>query len=262
MRAECATMLNSLLYQLNRRLAPPVSIDLWSARFRAPSLDRFTAIALHRLGLFGASEQTFLRRNVRAGMSVVDVGSNQGIYTLLLSKLVRDGMVIAFEPDPLLFAALRANLDRNNARNVTAHQVGAGRSSATLSFERGSLHLGNNRLTSTNTGTDKVRVEPLDAFVPLPAIDFMKIDVQGWELEVLLGARDLIGRSPNLQILFEFWPWGLRQAGTSPEELLNLLEKLGFALFELGRGGELESFERTRTQWSRRHQFCNLVARK
>ena len=60
--------------------------------------------------------------------------------------------------------------------------------------------------------------------------DFIKIDTQGWEINVLEGMQGCLHQNPKLVILFEFWPGGLRHAGRQPADLLAMLFELGFAV--------------------------------
>ncbi len=62
-------------------------------------------------------------------------------------------------------------------------------------------------------------------------LDFIKIDVQGWELEVFKGMRGQLAGSRPLRIYFEFWPAGLRAAGCDPAELLAFLKQHGLSLY-------------------------------
>jgi hypothetical protein len=81
----------------------------------------------------------------------------------------------------------------------------------------------------------------LDIFIQREGIqppDVIKIDVQGAEMLVLAGAHDLLSHRP-LRIFFEFWPFGLQQLGTPPQELLQFLLGKGFTLHPLGRGQQV-----------------------
>ncbi len=72
-----------------------------------------------------------------------------------------------------------------------------------------------------------------------PAADRDRAIVQGFEIEVLLGSRETLRNNPGLTVAFEFWPYGLRQTGHQPNELLGLLEEAGFSRFSAA--GEAET---------------------
>ncbi|MEO5753706.1 MAG: FkbM family methyltransferase, partial [Chthoniobacterales bacterium] len=62
-------------------------------------------------------------------------------------------------------------------------------------------------------------------------------DIQGYELHALRGAQRVLTDNPAIKILFEFWPYGLAQAGTPAEELVSYLEEQGFILKEISTDG-------------------------
>ncbi len=203
---------------------------------RATSLDRLLYLMLHAAGLMGRAERVFFGSIVQPGMTVVDVGANLGIYTLLFARLVGPkGTVIAFEPEPRLFRALRENCaGLSNVRLINA-AVGAAAGRGMLM--RGSLNSGNNSLLGIDASKGQpnagclVNVVALDQVVNND-IDFIKVDVQGNEWDVFLGMRRLLGRVP---LFFEFWPSGLHRAGTDPAFLVDSLLKAGYRLREVGR---------------------------
>ena len=228
-------MIASLLYHLNHAPLWRREINVWDRRMRAASLDRLVALGLHRLGWMGRDEATLLRRLVRPGLQVIDVGANIGLYSLLLSRLVeQSGSVLAFEPEPNLFAILRENCAANNATNVTPFQCALGRTSGLASFHRSAFNSGDNRLEKASMAHDavEVRVERFDDLQPDSRPDFVKIDVQGHELAALSGMERALSASPQVQVLFEFSPAGLRRAGTAPESLLGFFRERGFELYE------------------------------
>ena len=202
---------------------------------RAASLDRLLALGLHRIGWMGRDEATLLRKLVRPGMQVVDVGANIGLYSLLLARLVEPGgSVLAFEPEPNLFAVLRENCASNHATNVTPCPCALGRTNGLATFHRSAFNSGDNRLGNASMAHDpvEVRVERFDDLYPDSRPDFVKIDVQGHEFAALAGMERALSANPNLQVLFEFSPAGLRRAGTAPELLLAFFRDRGFDLYE------------------------------
>ncbi len=214
------------------------TVKVWGSNVRAVSFDRLLYLYLHRAGFMGGSEKTVLEQRVRPGMRVLDIGANVGLYSLLLSHLVgKDGSVIAIEPDPELFAALESSCQANGAHNITLHNVAASSESGNFSLYRSLLNAGDNRVGSHDR-TETTRRVPtvaatVDDLVGGQPVDFIKMDVQGWEGHVIKGMRSVLERNPAIEILFEFWPFGLREAGWNPRDLLSEFEDFGLHIHEV-----------------------------
>ena len=256
-------MIPSLLYNLNHAALWRREMNVWDRRMRAASLDRLIALGLHRLGWMGRDEAILLRKLVRPGMQVIDVGANIGLYSLLLARLVGpSGSVVAFEPEPNLFAILRENCLSNNAANVVLFQCALGRTSELASFHRSAFNSGDNRLDRASAAHDavEVRVERFDDFQPDSRPDFVKIDVQGHELAALSGMERALSANPNVQVLFEFAPAALRKAGTAPALLLEFFRERGFELYET-EGARLKKLrDSLLISELRGSRYTNLVA--
>lgn len=232
-------MISSLLYDLNHAPLWRRQIKVWDRRLRAASLDRLVYLALHRFGRLGAEEAQLLRKLVGEGMQVVDIGANIGLYTLLLARLAgKTGRIFSFEPEPNLFAVLCENCAANGADNVTPFQCAAGDSNGRTTFQRSVFNSGDNRLgqARADATTIETEVARLDDVLPVREVQFIKLDVQGHELGALSGMQEVIAASPHVRVLFEFWPAGLRAAGTPPENLLDFFRERGFELYET-KGG-------------------------
>jgi len=228
-------MSSRLLYGLNHARLWQQSVPLWDCRVRATSLDRLLFLALHRAGWMGAEEVAVLRRLVRPGMLVLDVGANVGLYSLLLGRLVGErGCVYSFEPEPHLCATLRENCGSNGITNVVPFEYAAGPSNARQRFQCATFNSGNNSLgrDSSHAVAFEVMVVRIDDILPVEKIDFVKIDVQGHELGALAGMERLLSSNPDVQVFFEFWPDGLQRAGSSPESLLDFFRERDFLLYE------------------------------
>jgi len=257
-------MISSLLYNLNHAALWRREINVWDRKIRAASLDRLVALGLHRLGWMGRDEAILLRRLVRPGMQVVDVGANVGLYSLLLARLVeQSGSVLAFEPEPNLFTILRENCRGNNATNIVLFQCALGRTNGLALFHRSAFNSGDNRLDRASMGHDvvEVKVERFDDLLPDSKPDFVKIDVQGHELAALSGMERALSASPNGRVLFEFSPAALRRAGTAPDLLLEFFRERGFELYET-EGTRLKTLEDSRRLISdlRGNRYTNLLA--
>jgi FkbM family methyltransferase len=228
-------MILQSLEALNRARWWRAPVATWGGRFQPPSADRLAYLWLHKLGIMGADRE-LLEAQVQPGMVVADIGANVGLYTYLLAKCVGErGLVYAFEPNPALFASLETNCRTNGVANARLHNVALGAQDDTLTLTRARFNSGDSRLSrrqaSPSSGAVSVPVRPLDALLEGRPLDFVKIDVQGWELEVFKGMRGQLAGSRPMQIYFEFWPAGLRPVGSDPAELLAFLGQYGFRLY-------------------------------
>jgi len=150
---------------------------------------------------FKATEVQFAE-HVKPGDTVIDVGANMGFITLVLSRLVgSSGKVLSFEPGGSMFTKLKELVGRNNLAQVELHHMGCGDKSdkLTLSIPASS---GNASLRLSPHISDEVRctesvvIEPLDAVIGdrLSQLHFLKIDTEGFEIDVLRGAERTIDR--------------------------------------------------------------------
>ena len=257
-------MISTLLYNLNHAPFWRREMNVWDRRMRAASLDRLVALGLHRLGWMGHDEAILLRRLVRPGMHVADVGANIGLYSLLLARLVdQSGSVLAFEPEPNLFAILRENCLSNHATNVVPFQCALGRVNGVASFHRSAFNSGNNRLGRASVGHEavEVKVERFDDLQPDSKLDFVKMDIQGHELAALSGMERALSANVKMRILFEFAPAALRKAGTAPDLLLEFFRERGFGIYET-KGAHLKRLRNSRQLISdlRGGRYTNLLA--
>jgi len=152
-----------------------------------------------------------MRRHVRAGMTVYDVGAHMGYFALVLARLVGpDGRVCAFEPDPRNLEALRINLTTNGIANVNVAAAAVTDESAEVSFATFPFssisHIADSR-TPADARRITVKAITLDSFVYAdgnPPPSFMKIDVEGAESRVLSGASRVLRASAPV-VVAEVW---------------------------------------------------------
>jgi FkbM family methyltransferase len=180
-----------------------------------------------------------------------------------------NGNVIALEPDPESYQYLEQTIKANAVGNVQAFQIAASDSPATLPLFISKDNRGDNRLYAPAEKRPQIEVKarPVDELLSennINTVDFIKIDVQGYEPKVIAGLKKTITRSQNLTILMEFWPKGIAEAGGDAEKFLEDLRKLGLTLFELKSDGDLRKLTDDLDLISR-HQgrkYTNLVGRK
>jgi len=240
-------MLNNMLYLLNRAKFWSRNVNVWDLRMRACSLDRLVYLLFNKWGILGRQDRDLFSLIIKPGMNIVDVGANIGLLSMAFARLAgSDGHVFAFEPEPELFATLELNCRNNGFENISCFNMALGAKSGTSLLFQSDLHLGDNRMFGSEKSSRKkieVPIARLDDIIKHQHIDFIKIDVQGYEMEVLKGMERLIGRSPNLRVMFEFYPKALLMAGTSPEELLGYFRNRDFQIFQLDQDQSLSLVE-------------------
>ena len=189
-------------------------------------------------GCFEPNETAFLASVLRPGMTVVDVGANIGLYTLLAAHLVAPGgTVVAVEPSPREQVSLRRNLAANGRFAVRVRTEALGRTDGTATLHVTDVeHAGHNTLGAPvyadTSVIDKIEVPVMtfDHLVReegLERIDAVKIDVEGAEELVLRGGEASLRRFRPL-VLLELQDTSLRTLGSSAEKVISLLESLDY----------------------------------
>ncbi len=175
--------------------------------FVANRHDFYLGNALIRYGEFSEAEWSFLAQFLQPGATVVEVGANIGTHTVSIARAVgTHGRVIAVEPQRVIFQYLCANLALNGLMNVETHQCGCGSDAGTLVVPEMDYscavqqNFGGVSLQKSGRG-EAVPICRLDDLVGNRKVDFIKIDVEGMEADVLHGAKNTILTSrPTLYI--------------------------------------------------------------
>jgi len=192
------------------------------------------------LGRFEQAEFGFVQSYLRPGMTVLDIGAHHGFYTLLASRKVGPaGRVIAFEPSPRERKLLGWNLRINRCRNVTVepYALAAADGTATL-FQVAGRETGCNSLRKPNVGEAMVELTTgtrcLQGVLREKAInrvDFVKLDAEGAELEILKGASRLLTDPPRPVMLVEVQGIRTRPWGYEAAEIIAFLEERDYVWF-------------------------------
>ena len=186
------------------------------------------------------AEREFLRRTLSPGDVAVDVGANIGIYTQLLSRWVGPtGLVHSFEPSPENFERLQSATRK--LANVRLSQSAVGESSRrTTLYVSDKLNVDHRAYLPEGDSRPTVPIEMIaldDYFKPGERVDLIKMDIQGYELHALRGASRVLADNPDIKLLFEFWPYGLKQAGGNWVELIGALKEKGKLIHQVSSKG-------------------------
>jgi FkbM family methyltransferase len=239
-------------WALEKGLKVPLVVP-WLEKTRIETaLGTDTSLCVYVAGSFEPNEFAFLRRTLRPGMTFVDIGANEGLFTLFAARRVGgSGRVIAVEPSDRERRILERNLARNGLGNVTVvpHALAAEPGTAELLIAPGrhGLHNTLGNFIYAYEGEiavvrQTVAVETLDGLqerLALGRVDVIKIDVEGAEVKVLTGGRTLLSRSRPI-LLVEANEDALKCQGTSTDALLKLLRALDYRIHIFNEHGLTE----------------------
>ncbi len=212
-------------------------------------------------GGFEKDELEFITNFLKKGDHFIDIGTNIGLFSIIAAHVVGPtGKVTGFEPSPKTFSRLVENLALTPYKNYEVRNIG-------ISDTKGYLNLNlcedgfdawDSFADSSSTNAVKVPVSTLDdelAGTDMNKIALVKIDVEGWEKFVLLGAQQfLTNYSPTL--LIEFTEQNAQAAGYDIGEIYDIMVKWGYQWYEIHNGVLLPSPKK------KSYPYSNLIAKK
>ena len=202
---------------------------------------------------FEKTEMTLTAALLKPGMTVIDVGANVGVYSILAEKRVgNNGQIWAFEPSRESFDRLLRNLELNGCQHVNAVQIGLSdqpHGCAALLSDRGYGDAYRYVASSSQVAiafSEAITLTTLDEYASengITNIDFMKVDAEGGEYRVFVGARRVLQASPRAVIMFESDAGWCARSGLAPQHSFDFLKGLGFKLYayERNRWNDQES---------------------
>jgi FkbM family methyltransferase len=210
-------------------------------------------------------ELDFIKKNKQDFKIIFDVGANVGEWTDLVSKIAPETLIYSFEPSKQTFKTLS---ERKFGDKISIHNIGLGDKNETKNFF---IHEKNSTLNSafarklndnnaSDVRTEKVNFETLDSFCMKNKIDnisFLKIDTEGNESSVLMGAQRYVKEGKINAIQFEYGGTYI-DARILLKDIFKFFENTSYSIFKLKQNGlqacpayteELENF-----------QYANYVA--
>jgi len=187
-------------------------------------------------------EMVLLRKFIKTGDICIDVGANFGIYSCLMANIVgREGFVMAFEPHPVTYQILFGVLADFNflPLPVTTLPFALSETGGPVQLalptdtdrDDFNLRFGRVRLAQTLDWRERIPAKALkyDSISTLRKhpVDFVKIDVEGAELKVLRGMKEMLGRDKPV-VLMEIEERHLKHYNLLPEDIFNFMEWGGF----------------------------------
>lgn len=209
--------------------AREIAVDIGGKTYTITSDDNYLE---HIKNGFEPDMLQLLRAVANDSEVVLDIGANIGCTALLLGEFSKE--VYAFEPSPTTFAFLKSNISRSGLTNIFLQNIGLGAESyeSTLTFapsNRSGGFVSNQTQASAGHTIEKIVIRQLDEFVNslnLKKIDFVKIDVEGFEGHVLRGATQTLSSCKPVVVL-ELNHWCLNAfQRTSIPDFFDLLRSM------------------------------------
>lgn len=231
-----------------RKAAPPgrtFVFDGYCSDIRVNVDTRFKVERIMWSGTYEPALVRFLSTRDLRGWTCVDIGANVGAVALFLAKLVgENGHVYAIEPGPPNLARLRKNFDLNPALAAHTNIIpkGIGRTPSELWWAEEKGNPGNAMLAQE--GSHRIPVDTLDNIVrefDIDHVDFIKIDVEGMELDVMQGGWQTLHRMRPVLYFETLARYGDVHSGSNFQQIETFLAgECGYELFRISASGELQ----------------------
>jgi len=231
-------------------------------------LDESDSLHLFPDGIYEEFGTSIVKQMIKKGDVVLDLGAHIGYFTLIFAKLVgENGKVYAFEPSPDNYSLLKKNVQVNGYNNVILVKNGVSNKTGKNMLYLSDSNPGDNMIIDTKENRQSIEIETVrldDYFRDFKnQINFIKMDIQGAELDALRGMSSLLKKMENIKIMSEFAPKWLKKFGNEPIEYLKLLKEFNFKIFEID--GKKKKISRVNSQElikkysPEREEYTNLL---
>ena len=190
---------------------------------------------LTHVGEYEQKTQKVIEKFVKPDSVILDIGANKGWYSVLFGKLAKDGRVYAIEPTAVAYEELLRNIKINDLLNVHAYNLAvssySGSGKMVIPYNHSPLAYLDNNLEG-----EQVNVTTVDDFVEkegITQIDLLKIDAEGSEYSILLGARNLLTRADSPTIFIEAFDKCLMRFGVNTNMIITFLIECGYRVFDV-----------------------------
>ena len=257
-------IINNRFYGIHRILIAPLklfkgvqkTVRIENEILVCLEIDDWIQERLFLTGKYENAEISFLKKYIKPGFTVVDIGANIGLHSLYMCKLVGEqGFVHSFEPFQKNFKSLKRNISLNHFQNIALENIAVSDSASGIEvFYNSDTHnLGAVTMFPENQSySERVNSITLDHYAhekSIKKIDFVKIDIEGGEYPALMGMKKiLISHSPIL--LIEIEPKILSRTPYTEENIINFLSENNYTLYSIDENGNLSKNKNLRKSFN------------
>lgn len=206
---------------------------------------RTMGAAIYWTGFHEFREFIYLHQYLKKDMVFVDIGANQGEYTLFAAKRLTSGRVLSFEPLPSMLKTLTENISLNKFRNIELFEFGLSDEERMLTIHEfegsheglATLYPGEKKIKSSLTIPLTTLDNVFDS-TKLQRLDFIKIDIEGGELNALKGAKKTIELFKPY-VLIEINAETYKAAGYTIHDIGDFFRSIKYRSFEIAKRGHL-----------------------
>jgi FkbM family methyltransferase len=192
-----------------------------------PDDDKVMLPYIQSTGTWEPTEGALLRPLLRPDTRFLDVGANVGYFSAFVARECPHGTIDAVEPDARNVALLRMNMWQH-APHARIHPVALGNTRAVAALRLDAVNYGNTRIGGDSAATQLAALIPGDELFAGRVFDVVKIDVQGYELEVMQGLQRTLRASERVAVVVEFFPEAIKDRGLRPLDVLAQYRGMGF----------------------------------
>jgi FkbM family methyltransferase len=205
------------------------------------------------------NELRYLHSYFKPEMVFVDVGANQGEFSLFAAKRLPTGKVYAFEPVGDFFSMLKENISLNKFANIEPWKLGLSDKAGSFPIYFDSDHKNQNEGIASLFALPDQQVKEtietitLDSFCSnnqITKVDVIKIDVEGAEFQVLKGSEQVLRNSKPL-LMVELSEVNFKAAGYTSKELVGWVTSLGYKMYLIKKGRLIQT--------NSHPEFCNVI---
>ncbi|RZJ53063.1 MAG: FkbM family methyltransferase [Flavobacterium sp.] len=192
-------------------------------------------------GEYEVDEIEFIKNEIRQKKlkTFLDIGANIGLFSLSVAKEFGELKIFSIEASPRVYRYLIDNIELNSILNITTLQLGlSNNDNQEINFYSDETKFGTGSFAPVfTTKAEKVKCAKLDTLILntliKEQIDIIKIDVEGFELQVFQGGKHLLEKENAPIILFEFVDWAEKNAGNLTGSAQEYLISLEYQLYQL-----------------------------